>query len=152
MQTVNLADKFARFSDHWSPKLVGQVNGHTFTFANLPATSGFVHRYRVKAIARGSTFVSWSNAADLSFSHELSPPNILTPNGDGQNDVFVIRLLELYPDNQLSIYNRWGQQVMQTEGYQNNWGAANLAGGTYFYKLLLKKTGKRLTGWVEVVR
>ncbi len=27
MQTVNLADKFARFSDHWSPKLVGQVNG-----------------------------------------------------------------------------------------------------------------------------
>lgn len=27
MQTVNLAEKFARFSDHWSPKLVGQVNG-----------------------------------------------------------------------------------------------------------------------------
>lgn len=27
MQTVNLADKFARFSDHWSPKHVGQVNG-----------------------------------------------------------------------------------------------------------------------------
>ena len=27
MITVNLADKFARFSDHWSPKLVGQVNG-----------------------------------------------------------------------------------------------------------------------------
>ena len=27
MQTVNIADKFARFSDHWSPKLVGQVNG-----------------------------------------------------------------------------------------------------------------------------
>ena len=27
MQTVNLAEKFARFSDHWSPRLVGQVNG-----------------------------------------------------------------------------------------------------------------------------
>jgi mannose-6-phosphate isomerase-like protein (cupin superfamily) len=27
MKTVNLADKFARFSDHWSPKVVGQVNG-----------------------------------------------------------------------------------------------------------------------------
>jgi len=27
MQTVNLADKFARFSDHWSPKVVGRVNG-----------------------------------------------------------------------------------------------------------------------------
>lgn len=133
-------------------KLVGQVDGATLAYANLPTTAGFVHRYRVKAIARGSTFTSWSNAVTQSFSHELSPPNILTPNGDGQNDVFVIRLLELYPDNQLSIYNRWGQQVMHTEGYQNNWGAANLAGGTYFYKLLLRKTGKQLTGWVEVVR
>lgn len=26
MITVNLVDKFARFSDHWSPKLVGHVN------------------------------------------------------------------------------------------------------------------------------
>lgn len=26
MDVVNLSDKFARFSDHWSPKVVGEVN------------------------------------------------------------------------------------------------------------------------------
>lgn len=35
MQTVNLADKFARFSDHWSPKLVGQVNGCAIKLVKL---------------------------------------------------------------------------------------------------------------------
>ncbi|MGE0152990.1 MAG: cupin domain-containing protein [Reyranellaceae bacterium] len=35
MQTVNLAEKFARFSDHWSPKLVGQVNGCAIKLVKL---------------------------------------------------------------------------------------------------------------------
>lgn len=35
MQTVNLADKFARFSDHWSPKMVGQVNGCAIKLVKL---------------------------------------------------------------------------------------------------------------------
>lgn len=35
MITVNLADKFARFSDHWSPKLVGQVNGCAIKLVKL---------------------------------------------------------------------------------------------------------------------
>ena len=35
MQTVNLADKFSRFSDHWSPKLVGQVNGCAIKLVKL---------------------------------------------------------------------------------------------------------------------
>lgn len=26
LRTVNLAEKFAQFSDHWSPKLAGQIN------------------------------------------------------------------------------------------------------------------------------
>ncbi len=35
MQTVNLAEKFSRFSDHWSPKLVGQVNGCAIKLVKL---------------------------------------------------------------------------------------------------------------------
>ena len=35
MQTVNLADKFERFSDYWSPKLVGQVNGCAIKLVKL---------------------------------------------------------------------------------------------------------------------
>jgi mannose-6-phosphate isomerase-like protein (cupin superfamily) len=28
MQKVNLAEKLALFSDHWNPKIVGELNGH----------------------------------------------------------------------------------------------------------------------------
>jgi gliding motility-associated-like protein len=43
--------------------------------------------------------------------------NLVTPNGDGDNDVFVIRNIEMYPDNSVEIYNRWGVKVFGVEGY-----------------------------------
>ncbi|AUC75560.1 carboxypeptidase regulatory-like domain-containing protein [Olleya sp. Bg11-27] len=73
--------------------------------------------------------------------------NAVTPNGDGDNDVFVIRNIELYPENTVKIYNRWGVVVYETSGYGSNGnyfdGRSNgrvnvqedelLPVGTYFY-------------------
>ncbi|QMU31274.1 T9SS type B sorting domain-containing protein [Adhaeribacter radiodurans] len=133
-------------------KQVVQVNPSNLTFAELSSTAGFTHQYRIKAIARNSTFISWSNPINLSFSHVPIIPNIITPNGDGRNDFFTIRYIELYPDNQITIYNRWGQPVWQKDRYDNSWSAADLTIGTYYYTLLLRKTGKQIKGWIEVVR
>jgi gliding motility-associated-like protein len=41
----------------------------------------------------------------------------VSPNGDGGNDVFVIRNIESYPNNTVSIYNRWGVLVYEVDGY-----------------------------------
>ena len=67
---------------------------------------------------------------------------ILTPNGDGQNDQFVISCIqdERYMDNKLDIFNRWGQLVFTTINYQNDWSGTTLAGtelqeGAYYYVL-----------------
>jgi gliding motility-associated-like protein len=46
--------------------------------------------------------------------------NLLTPNDDGENDVFVIRNIGLYPDNSLEVYNRWGSKVYSVNGYGQN--------------------------------
>jgi gliding motility-associated-like protein len=46
--------------------------------------------------------------------------NLVTPNGDGDNDVFVIRNIERYPDNSVEIYNRWGVKVFDVNGYGQN--------------------------------
>jgi gliding motility-associated-like protein len=68
-------------------------------------------------------------------------PEGFSPNGDGQNDTFVIKNLtgeKIY----LEIYNRWGNIVFKDENYQNDWGGnANfgvvlgqgLPDGTYYY-------------------
>ena len=67
-------------------------------------------------------------------------PSIITPNGDGVNDVFAIPCLfgDKFPDNKVTIYNRRGDIVFRSQGpYQNNWGGkyseVALPGGTYFF-------------------
>ncbi|MGI4762869.1 MAG: gliding motility-associated C-terminal domain-containing protein [Janthinobacterium lividum] len=76
-------------------------------------------------------------------------PNIITPNGDGQNDTFVLGGL-LAPSWSLTIFNRWGREVFQQASYDNGWAAPGLAGGIYYYLLLNPATGTRLRGWVLV--
>jgi gliding motility-associated-like protein len=72
-------------------------------------------------------------------------PNVITPNGDGQNDVFQIQNLDLYPPASLTIYNRWGREELQTTSYANNWTPDEPADGVYFYILRLQD-GRTFTG------
>ena len=43
--------------------------------------------------------------------------NVMTPNGDGLNDIFMIQNIDRFPDNKVQIFNRWGVEVYSTEGY-----------------------------------
>jgi len=52
---------------------------------------------------------------------EVIIPNIITPNGDGMNDNFVITNLEFFPKNNLVIFNRWGKKIFEKTGYQKEW-------------------------------
>jgi len=69
--------------------------------------------------------------------------NAMSPNGDGLNDVFVIRNIEKYPNNELIIFNRWGKVVYSQKGYGTysrfydgtNVNGETLPVGTYFYTL-----------------
>ncbi|MBN9299356.1 MAG: gliding motility-associated C-terminal domain-containing protein [Filimonas sp.] len=65
-------------------------------------------------------------------------PNVITPNSDGHNDKFVIDGLELYPENELIIFNRWAANVYQQKNYKNDWDGGSLNAGTYYYTLKLR--------------
>lgn len=73
-------------------------------------------------------------------------PNAITPNGDGYNDYWHIRDLERYPDNEVRIVNRWGDQVFYQAPYQNDWAGTwngeNLPGATYYYIIHIKHNGQ----------
>ncbi len=60
-------------------------------------------------------------------------PNIITPNGDGFNDQFVIPNADKYPNNILQVFNRWGKKVYEQQNYDNQWDGGGLSEGTYFY-------------------
>ncbi|RVT71107.1 gliding motility-associated C-terminal domain-containing protein, partial [Flavobacterium sufflavum] len=46
--------------------------------------------------------------------------NAVTPNGNGENDVLVIRNIESYPENTVTIFNRWGVLVYEVNSYGQN--------------------------------
>ncbi|MGF1923044.1 MAG: DUF7507 domain-containing protein [Bacteroidia bacterium] len=81
-------------------------------------------------------------------------PNILTPNGDGKNDIFIIIGRENYESLELEVFNRWGNQVYMNRNYKSDWRGEGLNEGTYFYTVKLKR-GKAVTiqkGWVLIKR
>lgn len=68
----------------------------------------------------------------------LTIPNAFTPNGDGVNDTFFIPGLETYSETELTIINRWGNNVYEKKNYKNDWTGEGLVEGTYFYVLRAK--------------
>lgn len=100
-----------------------------------------------------------TNSANNQDSATVSPNclkiyNEFSPNDDGQNDFFYIDCIERYPDNQLEIFNRWGNLVYYQKGYKNTWdgkeegSAKTLPEGTYFYILDLGDGSKKTSGWL----
>lgn len=89
----------------------------------------------------------------LIINDNLQFPNMVTPNGDGFNDVFVIKnLVEglAFPINKLEIFDKWGSRVFHAENiskYEEFWDPArtNTPSGTYFYRF----SGKGYKGNIE---
>lgn len=78
----------------------------------------------------------------------LNLPNIITPNGDGQNDAFKPTFACL---PHLKIYSRWGQLIFESQNYANDWAAQGQTAGTYYFTLE-DGTGQEQHGWVEVMK
>lgn len=83
--------------------------------------------------------------------------NTLTPNGDGSNDYFYIKNIEAFPNNEITIYNRWGNIVYQTKGYDNKWDGTHrgkeLPVGNYYYIINLNDSDNTSnTGYITILR
>jgi gliding motility-associated-like protein len=81
----------------------------------------------------------------------LQLPNIITPNNDGSNDLFVINHLNTAKTNRLLIFDRWGQVVFESKKYENNWNASNVKDGVY-YVVLQPEGEKEHTGNLTITR
>lgn len=92
---------------------------------------------------------------DVNIIRPFFIPNVITPDGDGRNDTFEIKGLSKFPNNEIVIFNRYGDHVYETVNYRNDWAAEGLVAGTYMY--VLKATdqqGRRheFKGWIQVIK
>ena len=65
---------------------------------------------------------------------------VITPDGNGSNDEFILFCVEQLLDNHLEVYNRWGQLVFETDNYDNTWEGTSQNGdplpeGPYYFIL-----------------
>jgi len=84
--------------------------------------------------------------------------NTITPDADGQNDYWHIENIEYYENVEISIFNRWGDEIITLRGYNNTsvrWAGKNKNGndlpdGTYYYMINLNdaNNSEPLTGWI----
>ena len=142
------------------------VWNHTTQDSNLltnlsPGNYSFIV---VDSLSNGSViFYNNGNPITLSILEEtnpcpLDPINSFSPNFDGVNEAFVINGIENYPNNKVSIFNRWGNLIWETKNYstQNKWNGKDKSGneiipGTYFYLIEIDNL-KQYKGWVEVIK
>ncbi|MCX8081556.1 MAG: gliding motility-associated C-terminal domain-containing protein, partial [Bacteroidia bacterium] len=94
-------------------------------------------------------------------SGNIFVPEVFTPNGDGKNDLFVIKGIE-GRKVKIIIFNRWGNKVYENPNYDNTWdgspnvqnltfGNGKVPQGVYYYIVeFLDGDNEKLTGYVVV--
>jgi gliding motility-associated-like protein len=86
----------------------------------------------------------------------INPTNILSPNGDGKNDSWTIKDIQLYPKNKVSIYDMAGRIIYSKDGYTNDWNGtlngAPLSQGTYFYIVSLGPDIQPIKGAITILK
>jgi large repetitive protein len=91
---------------------------------------------------------------------EFVIPNGFSPNGDGWNDVWQIDMIQLFPDCEVEVFNRWGEPLFYSKGYNTPWNGTYkgkpVPVGTYYYLIRLHdKEGKfpdHYTGPLTILR
>ncbi len=91
----------------------------------------------------------------IDIQYPLNIPNAFSPNGDGINDKWMIGNAEFYPGIKVNIYNRYGQPVFTSIGYNIPWDGTSknkpAEPATYYY-IIETGDGHRLSGWILLLR
>jgi gliding motility-associated-like protein len=136
----------------WYPSGHLSANNILQPLATPPATQLF---YLSVTTEQGCTAFDTMQVRIL---EKISVPNAFSPNNDGINDRWEIPGLNGYTSSQVSVFNRWGQQVFHSSGYNISWdGKYNgkpLPVGTYYYMIDLKndRAAKPFQGAVTIIR
>ncbi|MBC7384053.1 MAG: tandem-95 repeat protein [Bacteroidia bacterium] len=136
----------------WSPSL-----GLNFTNIAQPIASPSVTTTYALTETDTITGCSKTNAVTVSVEN-IDFFTGFSPNGDGKNDFWRIPVFEIYNNNQVAIFNRWGNEVWNTVDYNNtsnsfegkNKNGNDLPDGTYYYIINYNNSEKR--GWVVIKR
>jgi len=148
-----------------APTATAECSGITVDASHEPGST-----FEVGITLVTYTFIKENNQSlSCTFEVEVEPleldvkiSKLLTPNGDNNNDSWLIEGIEQFPNNQVIIIDRWGTEIYSAAGYNNNdvvWNGENKSGelvsrGTYYYFISIRneEDGIERKGFLEVLR
>ncbi len=92
-----------------------------------------------------------SLSVTLNYDCPFNIPNIITPNGDGVNDQFIIKDIERLGQINLSVFNRWGNLIYEMKNYNSSWNPKNEEDGVYFY-IIETLNGQKYKGYLSILK
>ena len=88
--------------------------------------------------------------------YTMEPSNVLTPDGNGQNDYWIVEKATYYDNIEVIVFDRWGRIVYQSASYANNWdGTVNgkpLPDGAYYYIINVPGERQDYKGSITIFR
>ncbi len=139
LQYVNKTSGAARYE--WD--LGNGVKATTLTPSPITYTQNGTYQVTLKAYSTRGCESSVTQSVNVLNLDKI--PNVITPNGDGKNDTFVIGVA----GTRLEIFNRWGKLTFSSTNYADDWGK-DVSAGTYFYQLSLPGDIP-CKGWIQVL-
>lgn len=142
---------------------IGEIVYNAFDFSNtdtpilIPTDSITVHNTQLVNYVIQNSYgcISQGQIQVEAINCHGEIPNVITPNGDGSNDFFIIKTALLEPNNHLVVMNRWGNVVFEEFGYQNTFNGENCIDGVYFYTYSPDRKGpqdKIQRGFLQIIR
>lgn len=114
-----------------TPQQVATFENQISSFVNSnlpPAQARFCYRVIARESEGGCGLESQSNEICVTFPPRYFLPNAFSPNGDGHNDRFEVKGLFVNSFN-LTIFNRWGLKVFQSQSLDETWDGNTSSGG-----------------------
>lgn len=168
IQLNTSGDEELCFGDEYFIQAFASGGAGDYTFAwswqNTPLTEEIFEQtdsnvFRVVSMQNNTHYIvvtdycgnTVTDTLDISLEHCLFVPNVITPNGDGINDVFYIENITNFRDAHLYVYNRWGLRVFEAQPYLNDWDPGDKPAGTYFY-ILESANFPEMRGSITVIK
>jgi gliding motility-associated-like protein len=133
----------SQYTYYWTP------TGETTSTINF-SPNGVPGPYYVKVKKTGCT-TAMDSVLITGKLCLVTVPNIITPNGDGSNETFVIKGLSDYPQTRVQIFNRWGKKIYESTDYQNDWDGEKYHDGVYYYVITFIDYIDPMTGTITIL-
>jgi gliding motility-associated-like protein len=151
------------FSQSIENAVVGQAAGASDPFQSLGVSSVNGDFQSGSITSNDPVTLAWVAVATVeSPNRDILVYNAVTPNGDGKHDFLKMVNIEYYPNNQVTIVNRYGQTVFEMDAYNNvdrffsgeanTGGLKTLTNGTYFYVIDKRNGDKKISGFFILTR